>query len=362
MHDVNLVTIAGLHYWLNVESDSRNANLCTATTGTTYLERMFDGTYKIPQTVLCEIYRMVKNMHEKLLQIAGASSVQEYPAVQWAQSKVLAGYYFNSTNDFEFCPYGTSVYDVAPYNVSLKDYAPPELSCFLRMFPSSASTAGHQHGTHIQPSTIVPRSINSSDLANWTSAKASKWFWFVTGANVTDGTENFMAESTAENGYDGRPKYADLNIGWSLTASLHEAYGILTQQHLANFIAYPTTKISVKDDISTYFLRSAIKSVLSSSFSKERKKLLFNDVVAGIKAIYDAEGGNFKNNFFAKSFSNVPPTGAPNSPRFNYNLLNNQNLAGNLEVQVQVASVMISQYYLVVLARTIMVLNTYSPF
>ena len=56
--------------------------------------------------------------------------MQEYPAVQWAQSKVLAGYYFNSTNDFEFCPYGTSVYDVAPYNVSLKDYAPPELSCF----------------------------------------------------------------------------------------------------------------------------------------------------------------------------------------------------------------------------------------
>ena len=104
MHDVNLVTIAGLHYWLNVESDSRNANLCTATTGTTYLERMFDGTYKIPQTVLCEIYRMVKNMHEELLQIAGASSVQEYPAVQWAQSKVLAGYYFNSTNDFRVLP------------------------------------------------------------------------------------------------------------------------------------------------------------------------------------------------------------------------------------------------------------------
>ena len=107
-----------------------------------------------------------------------------------------------------------------------------------------------------------------------------------------------MAESTAENGYDGRPKYADLNIGWSglATASLHEAYGILTQQHLANFIAYPTTKISVKDDISTYFFKSAgsaIKSVLSSSFSSGGKKLLFNDVAAGIKAIYDAEGYQF---------------------------------------------------------------------
>ena len=79
------------------------------------------------------------------------------------------------------------------------------------------------------------------------------------------------------------------------TASLHEAYGTLTQQHLANFIAYPATSISVKEDISTYFFKSAgsaIKSILGSAFSGG-KKLVFKDVAANIKAIYDAEGDQF---------------------------------------------------------------------
>ena len=53
---------------------------------------------------------------------------------------------------------------------------------------------------------------------------------------------------------------------------------------------------------------------------------MFKDA-ANIKAIYDADSTNFKANFHGRSFANVPPTGATNSPRINYNLLNNQRLS-----------------------------------
>ena len=226
--------------------------------------------------------------------------------------------------------------DVAPYNVSLAWYGPPKFSCFLKLHPAAPiqEQNNNQHHMHmhegfIEPSTLLPRSINTTELGKWSPEKASKIFWFITGANVTDGSENLLNTSTIEHGYDGRPKYLGLNVGWGglATASLNEGYQNLVKKHLANFIAYPATSINVKEDISTYFFKSAgaaIKNLLNNSFP-QGANLLYSEVSTSIKAVFDAYTlDNFKTKFHEATFPDVPPTGAVNTARINHNLLNSQ--------------------------------------
>eukprot|EP00943_MAST-04B_sp_MAST-4B-sp1_P002502 g2502.t1 len=323
LYDVSLLTVEGLDFWLNVANE--DGNLCQNFGGQTTIEVLFSGTDKVPKEELCAIHSMVKNMYEEILKATGAKTPKDLPGIQWSQSKLLGGYYLNNLTSFEFelCPYGTSMYDVAPYNTSLKQYGPPELACFLKMYPQQHHA---HHSAYTEPSTLLPRSINASDLAKWTPLKSKKWFWFISGANVSDGSENVLNESTPENGYDGRAKYLNLNVGWGglATASLNEGYQSIVNNHLANFISYPATPINIKEDISTYFFKSAgsaIKLLLNNSFPRGAN-ILYAETSKNIKYVYDAVGSDFETRFNTRSILSVPPTGAQNTPKINHNLLN----------------------------------------
>ena len=106
---------------------------------------------------------------------------------------------------------------------------------------------------------------------------------------------------------------------------MNEGYQNLVKKHLANFIAYPTTSINVKEDISTYFFKSAgaaIKNLLNNSFP-QGANLLYSEVSTSIKAVFDAYTvTDFKTKFHEATFPDVPPTGAVNTARINHNLLN----------------------------------------
>ena len=132
---------------------------------------VFINTYH-PRAELCAIYTVVKNVYDSILTNIGTTTVKYVPAMQWSQSKVLGGYYLNNltSDQFELCPYGTSMYDVAPYNVSLAWYGPPEFSCFLKLHPAAPvqEQNNNQHHMHmhegfIEPSTLLPRSINTTN-------------------------------------------------------------------------------------------------------------------------------------------------------------------------------------------------------